>query len=244
MTLFGSCQITFQFVNYYHNQTLPIILSNNLYITDKLFTNPIVNIKNRASLFYQPNQQLRLQQFITTGYIVSTITESYTQMWTINSIDKSTGQLILSYNQTGINPTVNFADFVISSNTLAYGLYEFIYQVIIDSNPYCKAQINTFIEIIPSGINVFSLSNQAIDLTIGLAQSIDLLPSIYSIDLDQIITANQLDYKFYCQCFEFGLGLGYPQSYANQYDDLNMFKMGLSSVTMSNTATCFNSSGK
>lgn len=80
-----------------------------------------------------------------------------------------------------------------------YGIYEFKFKVnfLSDSIIYSKT-INTFIQIIPSGLAVYALQNGIQQIVIGYAQSLNLNPSNYSFDFDDLAQIQDLSFKFYC----------------------------------------------
>ena len=57
------------------------------------------------------------------------------------------------------NPTINYAELVLQPQTLAYGLYRFIYTVTMTNNNF-TSQIDTYIQVIPSGLVISAPANQ------------------------------------------------------------------------------------
>jgi hypothetical protein len=103
------------------------------------------------------------------------------------------------------------------------------------------AEVSTFIEIIPAGIVVFNFDEGLSQVSIGTQQSIDLLPSQYSYDIDGTQDISELNFKFYCQVIDGGVAKNYPSMFVGVYDDLLKFKEGLSNIPMYHNSTCFDS---
>jgi len=168
--------------------------------------------------------------------------------WLIYMLNQLTGiyeqQIFLTDN-----PTVNYAELVIQPNSLAYGLYRFIYTVKMtgtNSNSI-QSQIDTFIQVIPSGLVISALKTSkpmyggTIEITRGYDQEIKFNPFINSYDIDSVAVVTSLTFKYSCQIIDSNIELGYPQiPGTNQMIYLDDFKQN-SSLTYLNT--CFNQTG-
>jgi len=147
------------------------------------------------------------------------------------------------------NPTVNYAEMVIQPNSLAYGLYRFVYTVKMTGpnlNNF-QSQIDTFIQVIPSGLVISALKSSqpmyggTIEITRGYDQQIQFDPFLNSYDIDSIAIMTSLTFKYSCQIIDSSIELGYPQiPGTNQMIYLDDFKQN-SSLTYLNT--CFNQTG-
>ena len=99
------------------------------------------------------------------------------------------------------NPTWQSTSLVIQAYTLSYGLYAFNFQTNVtleNSNVFLTNNLTTYVKIVPTGFAVFGLQNGVSGLLIGSQQTFNLNPSLYSLDLDNIVQPNSLEYKFYC----------------------------------------------
>jgi hypothetical protein len=143
----------------------------------------------------------------------------------INAIDLST------------NPTSTSSELVVKENTLDYGLYKFNLQVVVTYNlvnQITSNLIETFVQIIPTGLAVFAIQNGVSSVLIGSNQVFSLQPSIYTIDMDNIITADKLSFTYYCKT----VNLSDPNSVVNSQTDLMSYKSN-PNLVMSRNQTCF-----
>ena len=148
------------------------------------------------------------------------------------------------------NPTVNYADLVVQPNTFNYGLYRFVYRVVMlnTRNAQFQEEVDTFIRIVPSGLVVSSIAGSqttgggTYEITRGSKQAIVLNPVLYSFDLDGVKAISGLEFKFYCQVIEYGVEMGYPLAAVDAKIDLSMFKSN--AYNMSDVKTCFDSGGR
>ena len=129
---------------------------------------------------------------------------------------------------------------VVQSNTLAFGLYRYTFQVSIRlyNNGSLFNAVNTFIQIVPIGVTVFALQNGISSILIGSQQTFTLDPASYSIDLDGVISPTLLQFTFYCNTID--LNSSSPQiSQTNK--NLLAYKQNAQLPMLSNQ-TCFSSS--
>jgi hypothetical protein len=162
--------------------------------------------------------------------------------WTIYMLNKLTGineqQIFLTDN-----PTVNYADLVIQPNSLAYGLYRIVYTVKMTWADL-QSQIDTFIQVIPSGLVISALRSSqpmyggTIEIERGYDQEIQFNPFINSYDIDSVAIITSLTFKYSCQIIDSKIEMGYPQiPGTNQIIYLDDFKLN-SSLSLLNS--CFN----
>ncbi len=119
--------------------------------------------------------------------------------WDLMKFDDLSQQFSIKIDLS-TNPTSLLNELVVQSNTLSYGLYKFNFTIEIQALNLTKLNsIQTYIEIIPTGLVIFALPNGVSQILIGSSQSVSLKPSIYSYDYDQVINANSLIFGFYCK---------------------------------------------
>ena len=99
------------------------------------------------------------------------------------------------------NPTSDRNQLVIQPNSLEYGYYKIIYEIVVTladgstRNPKEK----TFIKLIETGIAVYGLEFGTNNLKIGYAQDITFQPNKFSFDFDYLADIPSLQFKFYCR---------------------------------------------
>ncbi|CAF0988120.1 unnamed protein product, partial [Brachionus calyciflorus] len=102
------------------------------------------------------------------------------------------------------NPTLNTSQIILPSNFLEYGVYKLVHKIritILTGGIYDVSKeslLETYIEIVPGGVAVFSLENGLDYLKIGKNQSLELNPLKYAYDMDKLTDTSLLDFKFYC----------------------------------------------
>ena len=118
---------------------------------------------------------------------------------------------------------------------LEFGLYNFRLQVVVyfNSNKSLSNADETFIEIIPSGIAIFGLENGLSSTLIGSQQAITLSPGVFTKDMDEIITPDKLEFKFYCKTIN-----PYDKNEISSSIDLATYKSN-SSLELIRNQTCF-----
>ncbi|CAF0983692.1 unnamed protein product, partial [Brachionus calyciflorus] len=105
------------------------------------------------------------------------------------------------------NPTVNYSQLIITSNILEYGVYKLTHWVYVkvdtgylkDIPNEIEHFIDVFIQIVPGGIALFCLENGLDNIKIGKKQTLELNPIKYAYDMDFLVTANSLNYTFFCK---------------------------------------------
>ena len=112
-------------------------------------------------------------------------------------------QIILS-----ANPTLSYAELVLQPQILSYGLYRIVFTastVLFNSTNKLSNSIDTFIEIIPSGLVISSLRlskpmyGGTIEITRGSNQSIQFDPYLFTYDIDRTAVITSLKFEYTCQ---------------------------------------------
>ena len=122
----------------------------------------------------------------------SSFTNSYA--WSLTSMTSNANIALTT------NPTLVSSELVIPANTLMYDLYKFtfIIQISTASNGILSNQVDTFIEIVPTGLAIFGIQNGISNVLIGSQQQFILNPAAYSLDFDAVVAPSSLAYTFYC----------------------------------------------
>jgi hypothetical protein len=206
---------------------------------------PKVDIVSRTPIYTQPNMKKLndLIEIISITYIQCSI--SYQRHWTIYSVDASTGNNI---NQIIIknNPTLNYAELVLQPQSLSYGLYRFVFTVSI-KNLKNSSQVDTFIQIIPSGLVLSSLKlsqpmyGGTIEITRGQYQAIPFHPFLFTYDIDGVALITSLSFKYSCQMIDSGVEKGFPL-HPNTNQTLYLDEIN-SNPALIAYEQCFNSTG-
>lgn len=150
------------------------------------------------------------------------------------------------------NPTLEYPELIILSNSMYYGSYKVFYWINLKIDTGYLTNIKnefgsvlvTYFDISPGGIAVFGLENGLSYIKVGMEQSLDLNPLKYSYDMDFLVSMNSLDFNFYC--------LDIPSSMNSSnftLDSFNLTDQGLNLKlykTQANPYTnpCFVSPGK
>jgi len=127
--------------------------------------------------------------------------------WSIFMVNNMTGidekQIYLN-----TNPTLAYAELVLQPQTLSYGLYRIVFtasQTLFNSTNKLSNSIDTFIEIIPSGLVISSLKlskplyGGTIEITRGSNQSIQFNPYLFTYDIDGVAVITKLKFEYSCQ---------------------------------------------
>jgi hypothetical protein len=206
---------------------------------------PDLDIKNRASNFFNPLVIKRSKRFSVIGItkLDCEVTLKNTKKWLVYEINPFTGLNTRSVNLTYIISSFS-AEIYISSNFLDYGTYRFIYQVTMngDANSFTDS-VESFIKIVPSGMAIFPLSGGMKEISIGIEQSIDLDPGKYSYDFDNLLSGTELTYKYYCRMIVDGEPKEFPSDYYQHWIDLQQIKDTNISIQTIQSNICFNNSG-
>jgi len=106
------------------------------------------------------------------------------------------------------NPTLAYAELVLQPQTLSYGLYRIVFtatQILSNSTEKLSNSIDTFIEIVPSGLVVSSLRlskpmfGGTIEITRGSNQAIQFNPYLFTYDIDGVAVITSLKFEYSCQ---------------------------------------------
>jgi len=147
------------------------------------------------------------------------------------------------------NPTLNYAELVLQPQTLDYGLYRVVYTLKMSGANLTsfESQIDTFIQIIPSGLVISALRSSqpmyggTVEISRGFDQQIQFNPFLHSYDIDSVAVITSLSFKYSCQIIDSNIQNGYPQiPGTNKFIHLDDFKMNSS---LSSLNSCFNSTG-
>ena len=163
--------------------------------------------------------------------------------WLIYRVSEQTG-LDLNSIKLINNPTINYAELVIQPKTLLYGLYRFVYTVIINNLTY---KVDTFVQIVPSGLVLSTLSlskgiyGGSIKITRGQNQSILFNPFLNSYDTDSLLVITTLNFKYSCQIIDSNVESGHPKIPGTNtliyMDDFNY------NTSLQSLQKCFNTTG-
>ena len=157
-----------------------------------------------------------LFSLIGIATIVCNASLSNQKQWLIYSVDSASGvdlQQITLIN----NPTINYAELVLQPKSFSTGLYRFVFSLTM-TNPdgtTLTSQINTFVNIIPSGLVLSTLSQSqpmyggSIEISRGQAQSIAFNPFLFSYDIDSIAVMRSLTFKYACEVIDSNIEQGY-----------------------------------
>ncbi len=106
------------------------------------------------------------------------------------------------------NPTLAYAELLLKPQTLSYGLYRIVFtatQILSNSTEKLSNSIDTFIEIVPSGLVISSLKlskpmyGGTIEITRGSSQFISFNPYLFSYDIDGVAVITDLKFEYSCQ---------------------------------------------
>lgn len=164
----------------------------------------------------------------------SNVTFTSAKTWALNQIDPANFSILKTINLSA-NPTCTTTELVIRENTLEFGLYEFSLRVDVSFDGGTNSSsTQTYVQIIPSGLAVFALENGVSGRLVGSKQAFILSPSLYSFDLDNIITAEELSFVFYCST----VNATNNQRILNMQFDLKTFQSN-SNLTLAREENCF-----
>ena len=143
---------------------------------------------------------------------------SQTQINCVNSLaNLKEWSIFMMNNMTGkdesqiylnTNPTLAYAELLLQPQTLSYGLYRIVYTAITvfyNSTNKLSNSIDTFIEIIPSGLVISSIKlskpmyGGTIEITRGSSQSFQFNPYLFTYDIDGVAVITNLKFEYSCQ---------------------------------------------
>jgi hypothetical protein len=171
-----------------------------------------------------------------TYFSCNSLSYSFKYLWSVSRTD------IMKTIDLISNPTWQSSELVIQPNTLEYGSYKFSLNLTAvtfgDKSETTTTSISRLIQIVPTGIKVNAIRNGISSVLIGLQQNFTLNPELYSSDLDNVILASQLRFKFYCSPRLLNSSITLSQTI-----DLFKYKNG-SHLMMSRNTTCFESNSE
>lgn len=210
---------------------------------------------NLASTCYQPSLSLdkkslnasaplkinrsKLFSIASTTFIYCNTNYTTKYTWTVKKVNKTNSEILSSINLSS-NPTSQSPELVIKRNTLDYGLYNFKLNLVVCFNTINQvtSEDEIFIEIIQTGLVIFGAQYGVSNFQIGSKQTFYLNPSVYSFDLDSVITPDQLSYLYYCTTKGSLNKNGISQSSIDLYTYQN------SVLNLDRNQTCFGSKSK
>ena len=189
-----------------------------------------------------PNNIYRSNLFSISSIIFfycSNVTFTSTKTWTLNQLDPLKFSLIKSIDLS-TNPTSKSTELVIKENTLDYGIYQFSLRVDVSFNgKKVSSKALTYVKIKPTGLAVFALENGVSSLLVGSKQAFNLNPSLYTFDLDGIVTPDKLNFVYYCTT----VNLTDPNRVINSGFNLKHYKTN-PKLGLTRNDNCFGSSSK
>ena len=188
-----------------------------------------------------PNIIFRSNLFSVSSIIYfycSNVTFTSTNTWTLNQLDA--GLKVLKVVDLSTNPTSASTELVIKENTLDYGLYQFSLQVDVSFNGQVVSSLaQTYVQIVPTGLAVFALENGVSSVLVGSKQAFNLNPSLYTFDMDGLITPDKLSFVYYCKM----VNLTDQSRLVNMQNDLKAFKTDPNLVIVRDQ-NCFGATSK
>ena len=100
--------------------------------------------------------------------------------------------------------------------------------------------ISTYVQVIPTGLVVYALQNGIQSILIGSNQTLIFNPVLYSFDMDNFVSPQLLEFKFFCQKVN---SSAIMENIENSHIDLYQYKMNNSVMEMFSNLTCFDSNG-
>ena len=125
------------------------------------------------------------------------------QQWLVTSV-RSNGSIIGAVNISSIDSSA-MSEIVIPALFLPYGYYNFAFQfnfsytneLMLTKTFY--STVNTYVQIVPTGIAVSGFPNGMSQSLFGTKQQVAIDPGTNSVDLDYIADPSKLNYTFYCR---------------------------------------------
>jgi hypothetical protein len=250
MNKIGFATININVANYFSASNF-LSTTLNVVATLSKCSDPTLEIKNGANLFYAPVNFKRSDMISITSItnISCLITLDNKKEWLIYKINEATG-LVTEKLTFPSNPTIYYAELVLPSRALDYGTYKFVYKLsMLDTNNLVfENEAFTYVKIVQTGLIISAINlNQlsqggTIEINRGTNQIIEFNPALNSYDLDNTLIMTSLKYKFYCQIIDSGIQRGYPQANLNENVDLKTYKLNPSTKININQ-TCLESTG-
>ena len=180
-----------------------------------------------------PKQIYRSEIFSLSTEIYFACNSTYTYAYTWHFINSASN----TNTDLSANPTAQSSELVIQPYTLDYGVYKitFLVEITVELYGLLSNTVDTYIEIVPTGLAVFAIENGISSQLIGSSQSLILNPVAYSSDLDNYVAISSLTFEFYCTV----LNTNDINPPIEQATSLRTFKT--KQLTMTWNETCFNS---
>ena len=162
---------------------------------------------------------------------------TYQNIWTLTLVSPK-NLAPLSVINLSTNPTSQSSELVIKENSLAYGLYMFQFQVLVSFNGMSQISSNvavTYMKIIPTGLAVFGIANGVSYVLIGTNQLFSLQPSVYSMDLDNIVVSSQLNFAYFCKT----VNLSDPNSVNTPASQIDLLSYNTNQAVLNWNQDCF-----
>jgi hypothetical protein len=124
-----------------------------------------------------PYQILRSKMLTLSSatYFDCDTTYTYTLQWSADLLNSTTFEFIKQADFS-TNPTTSQPDLIFKENTLVYGLYHFKFRATVYYyNKQRTNEVDTYIEILPTGIAIFGIEFGVSSVKIGSSQSINLI---------------------------------------------------------------------
>ena len=146
-----------------------------------------------------------------------------TKYWSLSQINQ-TGAFLSAVELD--SSVANLSELTIDSNTLPYGLYltthTYTYSIYNLSNQVIEEHTSVakaYIQVIPTGLVIRTISSGVQEVTIGTAQSLSLEPKQHSYDPDGLVSPSTLTFRFFYRLNENGTIGNYSELIANnQYN--------------------------
>jgi hypothetical protein len=198
---------------------------------------PLLYIEDsRDREFYDPLYYLRSDVFTIETFFSLECDGNVTKNWRVFAVNPANGETLYEVNMDA-NPTRTSSSLLIFDSFLSYGRYAMVIQVnttISETTKFLNEK-KTFIEILPSGMDVAALPGGITEVSVGYKQDIHFKPAVHSKDYDNIISPSQLNYTFYCQVIDNGIESGYPTKSVGVLADI----ASLDDSMLNPNTTCF-----
>jgi hypothetical protein len=186
---------------------------------------------------YNPFEKLRSSLVKVSSNAVINCGVSYSKsiQWVVNEIDPVSYGFLRKLDLSS-NPSSVTGELIFAENSMQYGLYEFTFttSLTFSSSQTVSSTIQTYVQIVPSGIAVVSIDKGINEIKIGSNQRFYLRPAVYSYDLDGLILSGQLNFAYYCKVIRLDSANQIPDSQI----DLETYKLD-NGLTMNRNETCF-----
>ena len=132
----------------------------------------------------------------------------------------------------------NLSELTIDANTLAYGFYMATHTytfTIYNLSNYAVEEhtsvANAYIQVVPTGLVIRSLSSGVQGISIGTSQSLSLEPAKHSYDPDKLVSPSTLTFRYFYRVIDNGVVGNYSElnssnqnTNSSDYKILKMYK--------------------